>query len=446
MSDISKTINYIKRNGLSKTFSAVSERIREKMNDHYAYTPISEEERLDQISKGLTEKEITFSILVPVYETPEKFLREMTESVISQTYPSWELIVADSSSTDNVKKVMETYKEPRIRYIRLNENKGISGNSNEALKYCTGEYTALLDHDDVLTVDALFKMAENIRKYRENGIKLHMLYSDEDKTDAETSRFFDANIKPDFNLDLLLSNNYICHLLVLLTEDIKALNFRSEYDGAQDHDLILREVSHLKHEFPNNGNEAYDKYIKHIGKVLYHWRCHSASTAANPGSKAYAYDAGKRAVSDFLSRENIKATVSELPHVGFFRVNYENDIFAERPEIGAVGYRILDKNGRVKDGVMDENGDVMFLNLKRNDSGGSLHRAACQMLVPYVSVLGMLPNHEGSKLLRELLNGGEFRDESGETDYHALSIRFCDIMKERGFKFLYDPETVIEGK
>ena len=176
-------------------------------------------------------------------------------------------------------------KDSRIRYVRTAENKGMSENTNEALQYATGDYVGLLDHDDLLTPDALYEMAMTLQNANEQGIEAALVYSDEDKCDTEAKIYYEPHVKLGFNWDLLLSNNYICHFLAMKTELIKKLGFRKEYDGAQDFDLVLRATLE---------KDEKDE-ILHVEKILYHWRCHDLSTAANPQSKLYAYEAGKRA-------------------------------------------------------------------------------------------------------------------------------------------------------
>ncbi len=436
--DIVKTLNYIKRNGPVKTYYAIRERLRYRKSCDYSYIPIGEEERLDQIQASLS-MDVRISVLVPAFATPAKFMRELIDSLIAQTYGKWELVIADAGSNDSLRNVVGSYQDERIVYVHLDGNKGISGNTNEGLKYCTGDYIGLLDHDDLLTNDALYEMASRITKDRNDGIKTRLLYSNEDKTNADKSSFFEANIKPKFNLDLLLSNNYICHFLVTEASLARKTGFRSEYDGAQDHDFILRCVSALQREY----GSSYEKYIADIDRVLYHWRCHEESTAANPKSKEYAYESGRRAVEDYLKSSGIDAEVTHSGHVGFFKVRYVPDIFSQRKDVCALGCRVLDKKGRVKDGVYDEDGNIMFLGLDSHDSGGYLHRASCSMEVPYISVLGMIPGKEAASVFNELLE----RQVSGtEIDYRQLSMEFCRIMKERGYRFIYDPDTVVKGK
>lgn len=437
MGNIGKTINFIKRNGLIKGYYAVKERLEENKKDPYIFVPVSDTKREEEILKS-KDMDVSFSILVPSYETKREYLLDLINSVLGQTYPDWELIIADASKSDCVQKVVGEFSDSRIKYVRLQNNDGISGNSNEGLKHCTKEYIALLDHDDILTCDALFEFAQYIINKKAEGLEVKVVYSDEDKTNSDNSQYFEPNIKPSFNLDLLMSNNYICHFLCMESELLKSLGFRKEYDGAQDHDLLLRAVSSLKKTY----GQEYEKVIGNISKVLYHWRCHEMSTAANPKSKEYAYLAGKRAVEDYLLRENIKGTVHELPHVGFFYVEYETDIFAQRKEVGAIGLRIIDNHNTVVDGIYDEDKEIMFKGLNKHFSGGYLHRAACQMEIPYVNVKSMIPSDEAVKVLSKLLN----EEPDLSKDIKALSIKFSEIMRMNGFKFVYDPKVIVRSK
>ncbi|MCQ2498142.1 MAG: glycosyltransferase [Lachnospiraceae bacterium] len=437
-SNIVKTLNYLKKNGPVKTFYAVKERMSENRQTEYIYTPITEEIKKKQtdISKEYTTK---VSILVPTYETKPQFMEALIDSAISQTYANWELVLADASKSDIVKATVDKYTDDRIKYVRLEANLGISGNSNAAIAHCTGEYTGLLDHDDVLTEDALFEMVSCIENSKKSDCLLKMIYSDEDKMNADGNEFFDPNIKPDFNLQLLLSNNYICHFLVLETGLLKLLGFRKEYDGAQDHDLILRSVSKLMEEY----EESYQNRIGHVDKVLYHWRSHENSTAGNPKSKQYAYESGKRAVQDFVDRQNWNGKVTDIEHMGFFRVEYAPDIFANRKDVAAVGRRIIGKGGLVTDGIYDEHHSVMFEGLNRHHSGGILHRAACQMEVPYVSIRSMIVSETAKPVLEDIINKHS-ADEN--PDYKAISIEFCDVMRQKGYIFVYDPKMTVKKK
>lgn len=310
-----RLLSYIKRNGVKASVFKVIERLsRDDSEKTYSQDVFDlicdkEEEEFER-SVNFTNR-YKFSIIVPAYETGARRIKEMIFSVLSQTYDNFELCIADASNTDEVENAVKSMNSDKIKYVRLKENKGISENTNEALKLATGEYVVFLDHDDILTKNALFEVMNVFETAPVNQIKF--VYSDEDKCNDECDTFFDHHIKPDFDIDLLRSNNYICHMLTVSRElALSVGGFDKDYDGAQDHDFILRCVEKL------NRNE-----IKHIGKVLYHWRSHTSSTATNPDSKLYAYEAGKRAVKAHLERLHIDAEVSDTMHLGFYRVKYK---------------------------------------------------------------------------------------------------------------------------
>ena len=378
MSNFSKTIAYFKRNGFSNTLFAVKERLDKKncdtmqkqvRNYQFAEKMVADSELAD----SFFQKKYTFSILVPTYETKECYLREMMDSVLTQSYAEFELILADASHSTQVHEVVKTYDDPRIKYLSLEENRGISENTNEALKVATGDYVALLDHDDVLTRHALHSMMVVLQK-----AEYEMIYSDEDKCNENTTQFFDPHLKMDFNLDLLLSNNYICHFMAIKRELIQKLGFRKEYDGAQDYDLVLRVVANLLSFETKNLVEAGTSKIAHIEEVLYHWRCHMDSTAANPESKRYAYEAGKRALEDFLKSMKIQASVSHTGHLGFYKVTYEGDIFEQRPEVYAIGGRVMKK--KLVIGGPTYKKQMLFNGLHQTYSG-YMHRASLYLQV-----------------------------------------------------------------
>ncbi len=229
------------------------------------------------------------SVAVPAYRTPETFLRQMIDSLLAQTYSNWELCIANGSPDDEqMKQVLAEYtqRDSRIRVQELKENLGIAGNTNAALAMTEGEFAGILDHDDLLAPNALYEIALALEKDPE----LDAVYTDEDKVTTDLSEHFQPHLKPDFNLCLLRSNNYICHFFVARQSVIrKAGGFRQEFDGAQDHDFIFRCV------------EEAGK-IGHVPEILYHWRTHKASTADNPASKMYAFEAGRRAIEAHLKR------------------------------------------------------------------------------------------------------------------------------------------------
>ena len=248
------------------------------------------------------------SILVPLYDTPEAYLRAMIESVQAQTYPGWQLCLADGSAGDALKAIVDEYAriDARIVYRHLESNEGISGNTNAAAQMADGTYIALLDHDDLLAPDALYEMVQRLVVTGAD-----MAYSDEDRVDREGVMHSDPNLKPDFAPDLLCSHNYITHFLVLrkaLFDELGGL--RSAFDGAQDYDLILRASERAKG-------------IEHVPKILYYWRCHPGSTAENPKSKMYAYEAGRRAIEEHLTRTGRKGSVKIGRMWGTYQVTYE---------------------------------------------------------------------------------------------------------------------------
>lgn len=249
------------------------------------------------------------SVAVPAYHTPEEFLRQMIDSLLAQTYSNWELCIANGSPDDEaMNKILAEYaaKDSRVLVKNLTENKGIAGNTNAALSMATGEFIGLLDHDDLLAPNALYEIVKALNQDTE----IEAIYTDEDKVTTDLKEHFQPHLKPDFNLDLLRSNNYICHFFVVKrTIFEKTGGFRQEFDGAQDHDFIFRCVEEAKK-------------VGHVPEILYHWRTHKASTADNPASKMYAFEAGRRAIEAHLKRMGVEGTVTHTQDLGFFRVQY----------------------------------------------------------------------------------------------------------------------------
>ena len=191
IANLKKTIYYLKRNGLRDTYLAALERLRKK--EEYTYEPLSEEQLAEQKERSAELPDILFSILVPVYNTPEAYLKRMIESVLAQTYGNFELILADAGTDAHIKEIVSTYQDERIRYIRLQKNAGISANTNEALAHARGMYTGLLDHDDILTPDALYENIKAISEAKKKGIYVRLLYSDEDKCNEEETAYTTCN-------------------------------------------------------------------------------------------------------------------------------------------------------------------------------------------------------------------------------------------------------------
>ena len=308
---IQKGFRYLKHYGPKEFWIRLHERFEPEEVPYgpwyEAYVP--DEAELGKQRRHHFEYSPLISVAVPAYRTLEKFLVQMIDSLLAQTYGNWELCIANGSPEDGaMKKVLEEYtkKDSRIRVSELTENKGIAGNTNAALEMAQGEFVGLLDHDDLLAPNALYEIALALGKDR----ALDAVYTDEDKVTTELDEHFQPHLKPDFNLDLLRSNNYICHFFVVRRSIVQKVGgFRQEFDGAQDHDFIFRCI------------ETAEK-VGHIPEILYHWRTHKASTADNPASKMYAFDAGKRAIEAHLKRTGTEGTVSHTPDLGFFRVKY----------------------------------------------------------------------------------------------------------------------------
>lgn len=248
------------------------------------------------------------SIVIPLYHTPQKYLKQILDSVIRQTYTNWELCLADGSREDTVEDFIRANykKEKRIKYKRLAENRGISENTNAAIAMAEGDYIMLSDHDDIVEQGALYEIVKAVNENPDVDI----IYTDEDKMTMDGRRFFQPNFKPDYNPFMLESTNYICHIFVVRSSVLKkAGGFRREFDGAQDYDLILRCCEQTTAE-----------RICHIPKALYHWRFHPDSTAARPESKPYAFLAGQKALREHLERKGIRAEVELTDSLGVYRV------------------------------------------------------------------------------------------------------------------------------
>lgn len=450
ISNLKKTLNYLKKNGIKQAYYAVRERVAEEKAEDYHYIPPAREE-LDRQREEGTAFSVRFSILVPAHETKEEHLRPMLQSVLDQTYGNFELIIADASREDRVEEIVKSYHDPRIKYRRLKQNAGISANTNQALMYATGDYAALLDHDDLLTPDALFEMAKEIHQQDQENNQLQMLYSDEDKCDGSGKLFFEINKKPKFNLDLILSNNYICHFLVMKRQLMQELCFRSVCDGAQDYDLVLRAVSAMLGK-DKKRTFRFDLPIAHIPKVLYHWRCHEGSTAVNPASKQYAYDAGKRALEDFLRSRGWKGKVVHLRHLGFYRVNFLPDLFTNRLDTAVVGGKLVDKKNIVIGGIYMADGTPVYTGLHKEYSG-YMHRACLTQEAEVVDVRCMKVAPQAQAVLEEMLGLGYLQNPKNgrfdwknclndNVDYKELSLRFCEKIRQKGWRIVWDPDMV----
>lgn len=309
--NIQKGLRYLKHYGPKEFWIRLCERMEP---EEVPYGPWFEKhkpsaEELERQRKKKWKNPPLISVAVPAYRTPPGFLEQMILSVKEQTYPHWELCIVNASrGEDGMEQVLGRYAggDERIRVKNLEENRGIAGNTNEALEMARGEFVGLLDHDDLLAPQALFRIAEALTA----DPQADAVYTDEDKVTTDLSEHFQPHFKPDFNLDLLRSNNYITHFFVVRTRLAReAGGFRREFDGAQDYDFIFRCTEEAKK-------------VLHVPEVLYHWRTHKASTADNPASKMYAFEAGKRAIEAHLARCGQEGTVSLRKDLGFYRVEY----------------------------------------------------------------------------------------------------------------------------
>jgi GT2 family glycosyltransferase len=251
-----------------------------------------------------------FSVLMPVYETPERYLREAIESVIGQVYSNWELCIADDASQrPHVREILEEYADTdsRIKLVFRETNGHIAAASNSALAIATGEFIVLLDHDDQISPDALFENALMVNRRPD----VDVIYSDEDKIDEDGERH-SAYFKPDWAPESLLARNYVCHLGVYRRELVQSVGgFRAGFEGSQDYDLLLRVT------------EKTDR-VEHIPRVLYHWRVHSGSSSATRDQKGYALDAARRALEEALERRGEPGRVEhDEIRGGLYTVRYE---------------------------------------------------------------------------------------------------------------------------
>ena len=250
-----------------------------------------------------------FSVVVPLYHTPAKFLKDLVRSMMYQSYANWELCLVNASPEDvHLTSLLENWamRDKRIRVIRLEKNLGIAQNTNAGIAASTGEFIAFLDHDDFLEPDALFCYVDALNKDK----TIDVFYSDEDKTDEYAAHYFYPHFKSDFNIDLLHANNYMCHFLAVrksLVDTVGGLN--EKFDGAQDYDFVLRLTENTKK-------------IYHCPRILYHWRCSNQSTAANQGNKMYAIHAGKAALNAHYKRIGWNARAQEGAVDGWYQTKF----------------------------------------------------------------------------------------------------------------------------
>ena len=323
--NILKGIRYLKHFGLKEFMVRLRERLEP---EEVPYEPWYESYRLSedeferekkearQLMKRLKRERgeaLLFSVVVPAFRTPVRYLEEMIDSVSEQSWTDWELCIVNASPEDEKMRAVLRERaalDPRIRVIALEDNLGIAGNTNEGLKAAKGAFIVLLDHDDRLSPSALYQTAAYLGRHPEAAF----VYTDEDKISEDGKRHFQPHLKPDYNPDLLRSNNYICHMAVIRRDIVTACRgLDTGFDGAQDHDFFFRCIRRAK---------AEGLMIGHVPEILYHWRVSAGSTADNPASKMYAYEAGKRAIERELECEHCPGEVRLKKDLGFYRVVY----------------------------------------------------------------------------------------------------------------------------
>ncbi len=280
------------------------------INKHDTFSESDKDGVLQHIERF--ESKPFISIVVPTYNTPPILLDQMVESVRSQWYEHWELCIADDKSSEikTLKRLRYwAKKDSKIKVAYRTENGHISACSNTAIEITMGDYVALLDHDDILPPYALYYVANEILKHPD----VQIIYSDEDKITPDGYRL-DPYFKPDFGIDLLGSHNFVSHLGVYRKDLLnKAGGFREGFVGSQDWDLVLRCLDHIE-----------PTQIRHIQRILYHWRMSTESTSASVGNKNYAVTSGKRALQEYLKKYEPSGTVENGPSFGSFRIQYSS--------------------------------------------------------------------------------------------------------------------------
>ncbi len=459
---IKKLKNYASQKGVKALFVKISERLQYKM-EAAAYMKANRltPEEISSQKRKHYKKNVIISICVPVYNTDRIQFEEMLNSVLNQTYGNWELCIADGSNSDYsyISEIINSKNDERIKYKKLNANKGIVGNSNESVTMARGEYIALLDHDDVLSPDALFYVREEIDKGAD------YIYSDEASFSKTIKNPDIIHFKPDYSIFNLRGNNYICHLSVFKKSLFdKVGGFRTGYDGSQDHDLILRIC------------EIADKIV-HIPKVLYYWRVHRNSVAMDISAKPYCLTTGVRAVESHLKRMNISATVTNAAaNSAVYKVDYKHMatpvVINSIDNIGGVTREyviVADKNIEInKDTInelskyiiLDNVGIVcgMVINKKRIQCGGiiktksglkyefentSVLSEGYMKRLKYAHSVYAVPCYifAVKKSLVDILGGFDI-----SLSYSKRVINMCEKMRAIGYEVIFNPYAVSFGK
>lgn len=322
-----KGLRYLKTHGTAALVEKATGKIKRHSREVQVYSKwlplhLPTRGQLEQQKKEKFAYNPKFSVVVPLYKTKAEYLIRLVESMQEQTYKNWELCFSDGSGensplTELLQKMQED--DGRIRVVDNKKQMKISENTNAAIGIATGDFIVFADHDDELLPHALYECVKALNENRE----IEVLYSDEDKMTMDGHKFFQPHFKPDFNIDLLCTVNYICHLFVAKKELVDKVGLlRPEFDGAQDYDFIFRCTE-----------EAGEKKIHHIPKILYHWRCHEDSTAENPESKLYAFDAGQRAIQAHYDRIGVPVKIEKGEFLGLYRTKF---ILKDQPLISII--------------------------------------------------------------------------------------------------------------
>lgn len=308
-----KVINNFHKEGMFNTFKKViNYKYRKKKDNKFIKDKLVKKSEIEKQKNYKFEQNYLISIVVPLYKTPTRFLVDLIDSVIAQTYQNWEICLADGSGDNKLKEfICSRYiDENRIIYKLLKDNYGISRNTNKAIEISKGDIIVFIDHDDFIEPNALFE----INKVFNNNEKTELVYTDEDLTDSKGAKYFSPRIKPGFNIDLLRNVNYICHMVALKRELLIKVGFLNEkYDGAQDFEFLLRCAENTKN-------------IEHINKILYHWRSHGKSTATNNRNKRFAIEAAINALKDHYTRVGIEADVKYTGNFIVLKTKFYNTI------------------------------------------------------------------------------------------------------------------------
>lgn len=352
-----------------------------------------------------------FSILVPLYETDERFLRELILSVQAQTYSNWELCFSDGSrDKSRLTEILRPYLEqdPRIRYTAEHPGPlGISANTNQAYSISQGEFIVLGDHDDLFEPEALSACAQWLRK----DPSAEVFYTDEDKTDETGKRFFDPSCKPALNWPLLHSCNYITHMFVAKRSVVEAAGLLDErFNGAQDYDFILRCLEKTNR-------------VVHIPRVLYHWRINSTSTAGNPNAKRYAYDAGALALQEHYERMGILAKAELSEDMGYYRTVWQKE---ERPLLSVI---IMDaftrRQARYMMKILKEREPDLQYEILLTDWSENPHLCHDRRLSTYLEKLRQEPGMRILRGNRTLQNGDNLAEAANEAAAQAKGEYIC---------------------